>query len=50
MRDFVLIRPYRSQDKMQCEEVVKNYLMECSKEAFITVLFKEVKKTPVTNM
>lgn len=44
MHDFVLVREYRSQDKAQCEELVKNYLMECSREAFMTVLFKEVSK------
>lgn len=42
MHDFVLIREYRAQDKAQCDDVVKNYLMECSREAFMTVLFKEV--------
>lgn len=43
MQDFVLIRQYEPQDKGQCEELVKGYLMECSREAFMTVLFKEVR-------
>lgn len=42
MHDFILIRPYHSQDKYQCDELVKSYIMECSREAFMTVLFKEV--------
>lgn len=42
MHDFVLIREYKPQDKVQCDELIKNYLMECSREAFMTVLFKEV--------
>lgn len=42
MHDFILIRDYQAKDQSQCEELVKNYLMECSREAFTTVLFKEV--------
>lgn len=43
MHDFVLIREYRPKDKAQCEDLVKSYLMQCSREAFMTVLFKEVR-------
>lgn len=45
MHDFILIREYKTKDKVQCEELVKNYIMECSMEAFKTVLFQEVRYT-----
>lgn len=43
MHSFLLIREYKPDDRAQLEDMVKNHIMDGSREAFITCLFKEVR-------
>lgn len=46
MQPFIVIRNYREDDELKCQELVRDYIMSFAKKSFICFCFREVSDTP----
>lgn len=44
MQPFIVIRNYREDDELKCQELVRDYIMSFSLKSFFTLCFREVSR------
>lgn len=44
MQPFIVIRSYREDDELKCQELVRDYIMSFSSKSFFTLCFREVSR------
>lgn len=50
MQPFIVIRNYREDDELKCQELVRDYIMSFSSKSFFTLCFREVSRRQMRDL